>query len=158
MIQRIQSVYLFIAALALGAMFYFPLAGFIGGDLDQLVYYIYKVVSEIPGDTPDVPYYFIYPILVLNILTIILSVSAIFRYKHLGAQMKMIRAAIFLIMVMVAVFFFYCVPLLEEASGALVEYNKIAVSLPLVALVFLLLANRGILSDIKLLKSADRLR
>ncbi|RLB63217.1 MAG: hypothetical protein DRH08_11390 [Deltaproteobacteria bacterium] len=158
MIQRIQSVYLFIAALALGATFYFPLASFIGGDLDQLVYYIYKVVSEIPGDTPAVPYYFIYPLLVLNILTVILSLSAIFRYKQLGAQMKMIRAAIFLIMVMVAVFFFYCVPLLEEASGALVEYNKIAVSLPLVALVFLLLANRGILSDIKLLKSADRLR
>ena len=158
MIQRIQSVYLFIAALALGAMFYFPLASFIGGDVDQLIYYIYKVVSEIPGDTPSVPYYFIYPILVLNILTIILAVSAIFRYKQLGAQMKMIRAAIFLIMVMVAVFFFYSIPLLEEASGALVEYNKIAAALPFVALAFLLLANRGILSDIKLLKSADRLR
>ena len=157
MIQRMQSVYMFLAAVALGVMFYFPLASFIGGNSDQLVYYIYQVVSEIPGDVPAVPYYFTYPILGLNILGFLLSVFAIFRFKQLGAQMKMIRGSIFLILIMIGVFFFYCLPLLEEASGTLTEY-EIGSYMPLIAMFFLILANRGVLADIKLLKSADRLR
>ena len=138
-------------------MFYFPLASFIGGDKDQLVYYVYELVSKVPDSVPAVPFYFIYPILVLTILTILLSLFAIFQYKNRGAQLKMIRAGILLILVMIGVFFFYCSPLLEEASGTLTEY-EIGSYLPLVALMFLILANRGVVSDIKLLRAADRLR
>lgn len=157
MIQRIQSVYMLLAALSLGAMFFFPLASFIGGDKDQLVYFVYELISKVPDSVPSVPFYFIYPILTLTILTILLSLFAIVQFKNRGAQLKMIRGAILLILVMIGVFFFYCSPLLEEASGTLTEY-EIGSYMPLVALMFLILSNRGIMHDIKLLRSADRLR
>lgn len=157
MIQRIQSVYLLLAVISLGVMFFFPLASFIGGDKDQLVYFIYELISKIPGETPAVPVYFIYPILALTILAILLSLFAIVQFKNRGIQLKMIRAAILLILSMIGVFFFYCSPLLEKASGTLTEY-KIGSYMPLIALMFLILANRGVMNDIKLLRSADRLR
>ena len=157
MIQRVQTIYLLLAAISLGAMFFFPLASFIGGDKDQLIYFVYELVSKVPGSPPSVPFYFIYPILVLAIMVILLSLFAIVQFKNRGAQLKMIRASMFLIMVMVGVFFFYCSPLLEKASGTLTEY-EIGSYMPLIALLFLTLANRGVMSDIKLLRSADRLR
>lgn len=157
MIQRIQSVYLLLAALSLGTMFFFPLASFIGGDKDQLIYFVYELISKVPDSIPSVPFYFIYPILVLTILTILLSLLAIFQFKNRGTQLKMIRAGIFLILVMIGVFFFYCSPLLEDASGTLTEYGP-GSYMPLLALMFLVLANRGVIHDIKLLQSAERLR
>jgi len=157
MIQRIQTIYLFLAAVSLGVMFFFPLASFIGGENDQLIYYVYELVSKVPDSVPAVPFYFIYPILSLAVLTILLSVFAIFRYKNRVAQLRMIRASILLILVMIGVFFFYCSPLLEEASGTLTEY-EIGSYFPLIALMFLILANRGVMHDIKLLRAADRLR
>jgi hypothetical protein len=157
MIQRIQSVYLLLAVLSLGAMFFFPLASFIGGDKDQLVYFVYELISKVPDSIPSVPFYFVYPILGITILTILLSLFAIVQFKNRGAQLKMIRGAILLILVMIGVFFFYCSPLLEEASGTLTEY-EIGSYMPLVALMFLILANRGVIHDINLLRAADRLR
>jgi hypothetical protein len=72
MIQRIQSVYLLLAVLSLGAMFFFPLASFIGGDKDQLIYFVYELISKVPDSIPSVPFYFVYPILGITILTILL--------------------------------------------------------------------------------------
>lgn len=157
MIQRIQSVYLFLATISLGAMFFFPLASFIGGDKDQLIYFVYELISKVPDSVPSVPSYFIYPILGITILAMLLSMFAIVKFKKRAAQLKMIRGSMLLILVMIAVFFFYCSPLLEKASGALTEYET-GSYMPLIALLFLILANRGVMSDIKLLRSAERLR
>jgi hypothetical protein len=72
-------------------------------------------------------------------------------------QIRLVRGGIIMILAMIAVFFFYSAPLLEEASGAMAEY-EIGSYAPLIAFVFLILANRGILADEKLIRSADRLR
>ena len=61
MIQRIQTLYLFLAALALAALSYFPLASFIG-DKDSLVLYAYKIVSLVPDKIPGVTSFFMMPI------------------------------------------------------------------------------------------------
>jgi hypothetical protein len=158
MIQRIQSVYLLFAVSALLAMFYFPLASFIGGTNDQLVYFIYAVQSEIPGSTPDIPPYFLYPILALTGLAALLSFMAIFMFKNRKMQMKLVRGSVVLILIMIGVFFFYSAPLLEKASGVAYAEYEIGAYMPLVAFVFLILAHRAIQSDEKLIRSADRLR
>ena len=157
MIQRIQTVYLSLAVAALAAMFYFPLASFIGGPNDQLIYYMYSVVSKMPDSTTDLPVYFIYPIFGLAVLTIILSLTAIFLFKNRMGQLKLVRGGIILILIMIAVFFFYAAPLLEAASGTIAEY-EIGSYMPVLAFVFLILAYRGIMADEKLIRSADRLR
>jgi hypothetical protein len=158
MIQRIQTVYLLLALVAILAMFYFPLASFIGGDVDQLVYYIYAVKSEIPDSNPEIPGYFTYPILVIAALTFLASFAAIFRFKNRRAQMQLVRVGIVMILVMIGVFFFYSAPLLEEASGVDYAEYEIGSYMPLIAFVFLILAYRGIAADEKLIRSADRLR
>jgi peptidoglycan/LPS O-acetylase OafA/YrhL len=82
---------------------------------------------------------------------------AIFIYKNRRMQMKLVRGSVVLILIMIGIFFFYAVPLLEDASGTLAVY-EIGSYMPLIAFVFLILAYRGILSDEKLIRSADRLR
>lgn len=144
--------------IALGTMFFFPLAEFIGGD-DQLVYYLHEVVSLVPGSTVNLPVYFPYPILALTTITLILAVYAIFQYKSRNLQRKIVSIGVILVLLSIGVFFFYCIPLLEDASGVLLDWTRLKwISALPVALILLILAYRGILADEKLIKSADRLR
>lgn len=157
MIQRIQSVYLLLVVVSLGAMFFFPLASFIGGDKDQLILHIYQLVSEVPDSQPDVPIYFIYPNLVLASLSLIISLLSIFLFKNRKKQMIMVRLVVILILGLIGTFFFYYAVKLEEISGIAANY-EIGSYMPLIAFVFLVLAYRGIMNDEKLIRSADRLR
>jgi predicted cation transporter len=156
MIQRKQTVFLLLAAIALGLLFYFPLATFIG-DKDSLVLYVYKLVSLVPDNAPDVPAYFLMPLLSLNVLMILLSVVIIFMFKNRMRQLNFVRINLILLMIMIAVFFFYDVSVLEEASGGVVEY-EVGSYFPLIAFIFFILAYKGIMSDERLIRSADRLR
>ncbi|MCF6342457.1 MAG: DUF4293 domain-containing protein [Bacteroidales bacterium] len=157
MIQRIQSVYLLLAIVSLAAMFFFPLATFIGGDKDQLVLYIYQLLSEVPDSKPDVPFYFIYPNLLLAALSLLITFISVFMFKKRMLQLKMVRLVILLILVLIGVFFFYYAVELEKASGIAAQYD-FGAYLPLAAFAFLLLAYRGIMSDEKLIRSSERLR
>lgn len=158
MIQRIQTVYLLLAVIALGVMFFFPLAEFIGGD-DQLIYYLHEVVSLVPGSAVNLPVYFPYPILGLTTITLILALYAIFQYKSRLLQLKLVSIGVVLTLLSIGVFFFYCIPLLEDASGVLLDWTRLKwISALPVALIFMVLAYRGILADEKLIRSADRLR
>ncbi len=157
MIQRIQTVYLLLAVAALGAMFYFPLATFIGGDKDQLIMYIYELVSKVPDSSPAVPSFFIYPGLALVSLSLLFSFIAIFLFKNRKMQLKLVRLVVILILGFIAAFFFYYAVELEKISGISATY-EIGAYLPLVAFVFLVLAYRGIMSDEKLIRSSERLR
>jgi hypothetical protein len=156
MIQRKQTIFLLLSAIALAFLHYFPLASFIG-DRDSLVLYIFKVESLVPGQIPALPDYFIFPILAVNSLIILLTILTIFLFKNRRMQLNLLRFSLILLLIMIASFFFYYVNLLEKASGGLAHY-EIGSYMPLVAFVFYILAYRGIMSDEKLIRSADRLR
>jgi len=157
MIQRIQSVYLFLAVVALGAMFFFPLASFIGGDKDQLILYIYQLVSEVPDSNPDVPSWFIFPNLILASLSLVLSFVSTFLFKNRKLQMNIVRIVIILVLILIGVFFFYYAVELEKISGIAAHY-EIGAYMPLIAFVFLILAYRGIMADEKFIRNTERLR
>ena len=156
MIQRKQSIFLLLSAIALGLLYYFPLASFIG-DKDSLVLYIYKVISLVPDNTPNLPNYFILPALTMNILLIMLTIVTIFLFKNRKLQLNIVRIILILLMIMIGGFFFYYVNTLENLSGGLTDYD-IGAYMPLIAFVFYIFAYRGIMSDEKLIRSADRLR
>ncbi len=156
-IYRWQSVYLFLAVISLAAMFFFPLASFIGGDKDQLVLYIYKLVSEVPDSSPDVPVWFIFPNLILASLSLLVTFFSIFMFKNRKLQLSIVRLVIILILILIGIFFFYYAVELEEVSGIAAQYD-IGAYMPLIAFVFLLLAYRGIMADEKFLRSTERLR
>lgn len=157
MIQRIQSVYLLLAAIAMGAAFFFPLADAIGS-IDSLVLYTYKVESLVPDNIPNLPPYFMWPLLGLSALICVFSFLTIFLFKTRMRQMMLIRISVIMLVVLIALFFFYYSPEMELVSGGLVMYRAPGAYLPIATLVFLILASRSIMSDEKLIRSADRLR
>jgi len=156
MIQRIQTVYLFIAAVAMGATYFLPLAS-VYGQNDILHFYTYKIMSDVPDSVSAFPDYFLWPLLTLAILIFILSVVAIFLYKNRRRQLNMVRFAIIAVILMIALFFFYYEKELGAAAAGVVGYETGAY-MPVVSFVFLILAYRGIVHDEKLIRSADRLR
>ena len=157
MIQRIQSLYLLLAGIAMGATVYFPLADAIGST-DSLILYTYQVKSLVPGSTPDFPVYFMWPLMGICSLVLIVSVVTIFPYKNRIRQINILRIAVILLIVMIALFFFYYTPEMERASGGIVGYQVPGAYLPIATFLFYVLAYRGIIADEKLIRSADRLR
>lgn len=156
MIQRIQTLYLLLAAFALGALSYFPLASFIG-DKDSLRLYAYQLESLVPDSVPAVSTFFIWPILGISSLVLIFTITAIFLYKKRFLQLNILRMSGILLLVLLGLFFFYYADVLEDISGGLADY-EIGAYLPVAAFLFIILAFKAIVSDIKLLRSADRLR
>ena len=157
MIQRIQSIYLLLASAAMAAAYFFPLADAIGIN-DSLVLHIYKIESLVPDNVPDLPAYFIWPLLVLSSLVLLFSFAIIFVYKNRMRQLMLIRFSVIMLVVLIALFFFYYSPEMERVSGGITMYGVPGAYLPIVTLVFLILASRSIMSDEKLVRSADRLR
>lgn len=156
MIQRKQTIFLLLSAIALGLLHYFPLASFIG-DKDSLVMYVFQVVSLVPDQVSELPDYFVFPILAVNSMIILLTILTIFLFKNRRMQLNILRISLILLLLMIGSFFFYYVNILEQASGGITHY-EIGSYLPLIAFIFYIFAYRGIMSDEKLVRSADRLR
>ena len=157
MIQRIQSIYLFLASLVLSLTFFFPIAEFIGLK-DSLVLYVFKVVSLVPGSQNDYDLMFVMPLLAIVSLVILFSLVTIFLYKNRHGQLKIIRFSMLLIAIMIGTIFLYYYDILEETSGAVPDFVQVGAFAPLFSLLFLFLAYKGVMKDVKLIRSADRLR
>ncbi len=157
MLQRRQSVFLLLAAIALSLDFFFPLASFFG-EQDSIILYIYKIISKVPDSNMPYTFNFVLPLLLINSLCVVLSIGVIFMYKNRKAQMRIVKFLLFLVIVMTGLFFLYYVDTLEKYTGGIAQYNYVGVSAQLVAIVFYVIAFRGIIHDEKLISSADRLR
>ncbi|NOY50942.1 MAG: DUF4293 domain-containing protein [Chlorobi bacterium] len=157
MIQRIQSVFLLLAAVSLTLMFFFPIAEFIGMK-DSLILYIFKVQSLVPASTNVYDIWFVMPLLAIVSLVVIFSLLTIFMYKNRMGQIKVIRFLMLLIAALIGLVFLYYYDILAADSGSEPDFIQIGAFAPLASLVFLFLANKGVIKDEKLIKSADRLR
>lgn len=144
MIQRKQSIFLFLSALCFFGLFGLPFAS---SDVSGQSFF-----SDQIYDVNDHP--------VLTVLTLIggiLSLVAIFLYKRRTAQMRIgflaMISGIFLLLV--AFLFIY-----NEADnlGDVEISEQLGTGLPVLAIVFTILANHFIKKDDTLVKSMDRLR
>ena len=132
MIQRIQSVYLFLAAVAMAVYMFFP-----------------AMVSEdgvaIGAFTPQ------YVILALSALVTLLSLITIFKFKDLKGQSRLCKIGILL-----------TAALLISVGVLCYTFNGFTPSwfnvLPVATAVFLTLASKGVAHDRKLLSDSTRLR
>jgi hypothetical protein len=137
MIQRIQTVYLLIALVILGALPYiFPL--FTMSDGKE-----FRFMSD--------SFY-----TVLFGLSTTLTLISILYFKKRQHQFVLNRLTIILNLILLGLFVYRSLNL----SGETVQVSEkgIGMFLPIVAIVFLALANRAIKKDEDLVKSADRLR
>jgi hypothetical protein len=154
MIQRIQSVYLFVAALLTALIFFFPFAQYLkGNDI-----YIFDVTGVYHSATNEVVMSTI-PVLVLPALCMILALVTIFMYKRRMMQMRLGSLNIFLYVILIAAIFFYS-DRTETFLGKedLVTDFGFGTILPILCIILTFFANRAIKKDEALVRAADRIR
>ncbi len=156
MIQRIQSVYLILAAISALLLFFFPVAWFYG-NMHTIEFYVYQVKDHIPDSTPFVESAFTLPLILLTAIIGALALLAIWMYKDLRRQLQFVRMGMFFTLAQIAALFFFYSDYIAKRVGAEADY-EFGIFLPVIALLFFFLATRGIQKDIKLIRSADRLR
>jgi hypothetical protein len=158
MIQRIQTVFLFLAILAAIALFFYPIAG-IYSDTVAYKFYVYELKNMVPGETSMFSFMTTFPLLLLNILVAAISLVCIFLYKNRVLQARLVRFAILFNIILIGLIFFVYARIIETNFLVSPDYlDEAGVYFPLISLIFLILANRYILKDEKLVRSVDRLR
>jgi len=156
MIQRIQTLYLFLAALLSSIMLLIPFTEI----RTQLSYVLdsFYLVSLKDGQVFDKLN--VFPLSSLIILVLVLSLASIFLYKKRKLQARITRINLLLnlgIYAMIAFYLLYQTEFTFKMFFTLFSW-KITISFPLISSIFLYLANRAILKDEALVRSIDRLR
>ena len=96
------------------------------------------------------------PVPVTLLAILLLSLAAIFFYRKRKLQMKLTLVVIALNIAFIAILLFYILTIINNNQAILVKGYKMFI--PLVMLLFEILAYRGIRKDEALVKSYDRLR
>jgi hypothetical protein len=155
MLQRIQSVWLFLSTVALLALFLFPYIQVLNTNGTGKAVKISGVYENINGQIVQTA-----PFTILTIVTVMIALLpfiTIFFYKDRKRQIAMCYLSIVLILG----YSFWLVQVAKQAVGEVtltLQNYGLGVILPSLAILFVILALRGIRRDEKLIKSADRLR
>ncbi len=149
MIQRKQTIFLFLAVIFLAQLFIFPVYGF-EKEGQHMLFYIYGL-GAFSFD------YFV--TIALNVSSILVVVAVIFLYKNRKQQLLLCKIATLLIAGLIVAIFYFAenAKSLPELVGYTSEIRPMMVA-PLTALVMIIFANRFIKKDEELVRSADRLR
>lgn len=162
MIQRIQTIFLFTSGIIILLLFVFPIAFYDGGiegvqTLQFSLLGIKSLVPLSPGEEAIFHPLITMPLVAFVCIIAILSLSIIFFFKNRKRQLKLIKISILLtIILIVGIFIIYS----RVITSQLVvnETFNTGAFFPLITLLFLVLAYRGVKKDDKLVRSADRLR
>lgn len=136
MIQRIQTLYLLLAATVAGGL--------------PFIFNLWKTSSDTIVFAIDQPM-----ILVGFIISALMSLISIFMFKNRKSQFIIGRFNIILNFILLIVFVYTSLSLSGEAE---VSEKGIGMLLPIISIVLLVLANKAIKKDEDLVKSVDRLR
>ncbi len=156
--QRIQSVYLAVVAIAGILLFFFPLANYYNELHGNYKFFLYGVRCMDPEPGVNFSTFFTFPLVFLTVASLILTVATIFLFKNRLLQIRLCAFNVLTNIVLIMVVFFFYAPRIKAMTLIEPEYNYTGMVLPLVSLVFLILANRAIRKDEVMVKSADRLR
>ena len=144
MIQRIQSLYLFIgAAISLGLTFVFSL----WSTIVNVEYYVMNLLAEKEITIKIIP--------ILFMLSGLMSLVSIFLFKKRKDQFVINRLNILINLILLGVLIYHLLTLSGEMQ---VSEKGIGLGLPIIVIVLLVMANKAIKKDEDLVKSVDRLR
>ena len=147
MIQRIQTVFIFVAALLVASLYKLKFA-----DLsvnEELFTFTAKGISNSSGLVFDG-----LPILIFIGIITLLHLVIIFIYKKRLRQIRMLAFTIILLLGLFGMFFYFTYAGFENAKVAF----KVPVAFPLVAIILDYLAIRAIGKDEALIRSINRIR
>ena len=154
MIQRIQSIYMLLAVILCGLTYFFPLSLVVVEDGIALTLTACTVSGKVAGESVSgTPF----GIAVLLLATIVIVLTAIFKYKRRKVQIRLLNMAmVCLLLCYVAGIAYTWVwsSRVSEGHAAITPYAL----LPLAAYLCLWFARRGVRHDEALVAAADRLR
>jgi hypothetical protein len=155
MLQRIQSIYLLLACLALYALFLFPFAHNVYVDGKPASITVTGVFEDVNGARTQTQFF-----VALTVATVIIGLiplAIIFFYKNRKRQIALSYSAILVIIG----YSFWMAQTVKSVMGSiqLDTHNwGIGLFLTSLSLLFIIMAAKAIQRDEKLVKSADRLR
>lgn len=154
MIQRIQSVYLLIAAILVGVLYFFPFASFVA-EQDMSMYYI-SIKGLLPNVSAAKPIFRVIPLILIISASLMVTIAAIMLFKR-----RMIQIRICIVNIVLAIglqgLMYYYVSVSKHQLGAQSSFSIVFI-FPIIAAILSYLAIRGIAKDEALVRSMDRLR
>lgn len=177
MIQRKQTLFLMLAACLFAACFLFPIASFqavapmgnkVMGDLNLVAKDVPEMMSQILNGE-DVTmgqkgFINIWPLMVLTLLVVAISLISIFLYKNRVRQMRVVAVAFLLGVVDVFLIFIWAVDAyigkvtVPMACAEVDVHYGFSTWFAIAGVVLLFLAQRSIKKDEEKVRAADRLR
>ncbi len=145
MIQRIQSIFLFLSAATFGGQFIFPFAS---SQAKESVFFadsIYNIQDHVG-------------LLVLTILGIVTALGAIFLFRNRPVQLRITYLSIVLAIILPVLAVLLFLNAGHQLDDANAVNDQFGLYLPILGIVFSGLAARFIKKDDNLVKSMDRLR
>lgn len=144
MIQRIQSLWLLLAAAAIFFLFRLPFAG--GRNPDGSIRELYAAGNLL--------------MFILAILLGLLALVTIFLFKNRPNQKRLIWLGILLDIVFIVMMYFQMENLKDAGQypGLTAQTFKAGAIFPVLYIILMVMAYNGIRNDEKLIKSVDRLR
>lgn len=156
MIQRIQTIYLALAAICLLLTAAFDFAAYAWEGQTEMIIFGIRGLSENAADVNAwFPYFIAIP------LAAGLSVFSILQFKNRKRQLLLGKVSYLILLLIIVMLFIDVYGFQEKLGGEGVEVFMgfdIGIFLPVAALPFVFLANRAIKKDEKLIRSVDRLR
>jgi hypothetical protein len=144
MIQRKQSLYLLIAFLISGVLAFLVM---LWENYSGERYYLMGLVNEDTWELVSIPIGFV--------LSALLSLVAIVKFKKRKEQIKLNRFNIVFNLYLLGIFVYL---LLSLSGENFISEKGIGLFIPVIVIVLLVLANKAIQKDEELVKSVDRLR
>ena len=180
MIQRIQSFWLVLAACCMALCFMVPTAEYHAA-IETTGQTVEAALNLVAKDAPDMMQQMLngsetieysqkvsgfktWPLTTLAIITGAIALLCIFLYKNRVVQMRVAAVGFLLNVVYVFLLFFWAVDAYGKTVAAAMEATDLDVTwqagayAPIVAIVFFILAHRGIKKDEQKVRAADRLR
>ena len=154
MIQRIQTVYLLIAEILLGVLFFVPFAE-IAGKEGNIYRFDIQGMSLEGAQKPDIINSSL-PVIILLAISMILILATIFLFKNRVLQMKLSLINIFVLLGLGVLIYYDARSSAKILSG--VYSFTIYLVFPLISAILIYLANRAIRKDELLVRSIDRIR
>ncbi|MEA2041102.1 MAG: DUF4293 domain-containing protein [Bacteroidota bacterium] len=149
MIQRIQTLWLLLATLLVGTMFFFPLAEIIDFSNDYIIEI--SKVGQYPYESVEMVLYIVIGLIAVSVLLIFLN---IFLYKRRPIQMRIcVYTAILMLGILGAEAYLFL-----WVFGEFSILPGLAAFSPVLGFILLLMARRAIKLDDLLVKSINRLR
>ena len=152
--QRIQTIFLILAAVVLGLLFAPIMSFFTVSGTQDLVQQ--SEVNMLGDGIFNIQDHIIFSI--LTIIGILASIAAIFLFKNRTLQLTLSRLTLvmsILILILMGVFFYIDYQLITANSEVSGEFGILS---PVLGIIFSALAGRGIKKDSELVRSSDRLR